>query len=408
MVTSMQSHSRAAPTDTHNNSSHRTAPLSIPRRASQSDRITMLLAETAIKPRRQSSKRRSSMQSALSSSSSTASLCSLHSMPATPPASQARTVPRPHSKRRSSLFDECDGATNLETPVAASFSYLLTPPDSLPSLSRSCSSDSMESNDSVSSSPSVRRRRRLSALPSHPVNLDMENPLLVDEEADFFSSSNASDAQSPQRVSALSVLFKPLTSVGPSIRTSSFVSSLSANLSAWATSLSAAQFDHANLLVSRSRSHHGQPVSSGSRQSRPYTAAGLLPRAKQQASNPQDASLDNELKNAPLATSTEAQMEKEVVDDVLWLIELQPWQDISRESQVSPPQATTRRMRPREPRLNPDFLRILVLEQNMCRVGKMCGTSGYTRMILAAREDDADVLSRRRGSLRQAMVMDSC
>lgn len=284
------------------------SPLTIPSKRihTNGDNVTALLAETRIPPRFSKTKRKSSLAESPSS---------------------FRTPVRP--SRRSSLFidGDCDSLSTLPD----SYSYLLSPPTSIPDLSRSISTISMDSELSAASSQA--RSPRINPPVRELLDLSIEDPLL-DEEA----------VQEPEpeeipvrRRSSLGGLFK---SVAPRVRATSFVSSLTANFSSWAASLAAAQHDDYGLIPSMS------PNARGINLPRPVHAMG------------------------PTSHTTIIEAEMERVPPPYISIELKPW---------SP------RQRTREPRLNPDFLRVLVLEQNMRKLGKLTDSFGRARMILEAR-----------------------
>jgi hypothetical protein len=332
------------------------------------------------------------------------------SMPYTPPgsASRAFSIGRaPHGRRRASLFDETDdwAGSISATPVAQSFQYLLTLPDKVPALSRSSSLDSIESHSESRASSCSHRSARIATPIREPVDLTIEDPLFSAED-ELFAPQSVSSAQSDSSSkSTLSFLLKPLTSVGPTLRSSSFVSSLSSGLSAWAASISAAQFDQANLMLPSNRQHY-QISTAAHRLARPDAVNAPKP-VKQSGSQATAALSELEMERALTgpAPHNPSEMGQDAAAERLMLIELQPW---PRQANAAEPPSieTGKRRRPREPRLNPDFLRILVLEQNMIRKGKLRGTTDYARMILAAREDDVRDDLIRRGSLRQVMVIE--
>lgn len=319
-------------------------PWSIPSRrpcldAPRSDNISALLAETRI-PRRFSKTRRKSSYNSCSNSVAV------------------------EDKLRPCLFeiDSFDQPPSIDS----SFTYLLTPPSSIPSLSRSCSTNSFESQLSAESSFSL--PGRLNYVPRVPIDLETENPLFdIDEDT---------PEKPPERRQSLTSLLRPLKAVAPAIRVSSFVSMLSANLVSWANSLTTTQFDDGYGLLPSPERMYSRDASFGRRM-------GVAP--DQQVPRPVRPSgpvtgrstiIEAEMERAALASDPSPCPPPCATD-----VELQPWSSAAK----SKGNAAIAVGRPREPRLNPDFLRILVLETNMRRSGKIGPGVGRARMILSPR-----------------------
>lgn len=334
------------------------SPLTIPSRKSLTslplrDSISELLERTRI-PRKFAKNRRQASYD-VSSLSTTLSLCDT-------PGSR---TPR----RRTSLFDEDDPTPPGSLPE--SHSYLLTPPNSIPDLSRSLSSNSFDSELSTASSHGP-RTAKLSSPPRETVDLESsEDPLFQSDDAwddEFLGSSPATTPPDTptRRRSSLSALLRPLRAVAPSLRASSVVSALSANLASWATSLANSQYDD---------------------------GYGLLPSSMAQVAIPRRGSLHQDIPRPVKASGPktghtaiiEAEMERPLLAEEppqIIHVELLPWSLKADTKDVSIPAQGGRQ---REPRMNPDFLRILVLEGNMRRLGKISPGIGRARMILSPR-----------------------
>lgn len=330
-------------------------PLSIPSRKSFIDgsrpanNISALLAETRI-PRRFSKTRRKSSHSSIPGQSVTS----------------PSVFSSPDDSLRTSLF-EAD-ATDFPSSIEGSLSYLLTSPNSMPSLSRSCSTNSFDSQLSVGSSYSV--SARVNHISREQIDFELENPLF-DIEEDIPSHSPPDTP--PERRNSLNALLKPLKAVAPAIRASAFVSSISANLASWANSLSTSQFDDdygllpsADVMCKRNSSTHSR-CPQHLDVPRPVKASGPV--------TGHTTIIEAEMERAALADQSPQTPPPPIEFELLL------WSSLKKDDLS----LTTPSSRPREPRLNPDFLRILVLETNMRRLGKIGPGAGRARMILSPR-----------------------
>lgn len=115
--------------------------------------------------------------------------------------------------------------------------------------------------------------------------------------------------------------------------------------------------------------------------SRPASARQPIPRPVN-ASGPvtgHSTIIEAEMERAALAHDQDCVC-PEYID-----VELLPWSTVIEAKATDDDYNTVPPVRPREPRLNPDFLRILVLETNMRRSGKIGPGIGRARMILSPR-----------------------
>ncbi|CCG82812.1 putative Microtubule associated protein [Taphrina deformans PYCC 5710] len=207
------------------------------------------------------------------------------------------------------------------------------------------------------------------------IDPDTDNPLATTPEDDFEFGYNMSETPSAgptRRRSSLGMLLRPFKAVSPSSMASSIVSALSTNLSSWAASMASTQYDDGYGLLSSLGDDSIRAPGSGLRRGSLHQG---VPRPIR-LSGPQKAH----------ATIIDAEMERPLLvpEQKPVYVELAPWSsDVAANTLPAPPES-----RSREPRMNPDFLRILVLESNMRKLGKISETTGRARMILSPRCGD--------------------